>query len=41
MIEIKTNALAGWNLDNSYTALPEIFFRRMNPTLVRSPELVI
>lgn len=41
MIEIKTNALAGWNLDNSYTALPEIFFRRMNPTPVRSPELVI
>lgn len=30
-----------WNLDNSYARLPEIFFTRLTPKEVRSPELVI
>lgn len=32
---------AGWNLDNSYSRLPKAFFSSLNPTSVRSPELVI
>lgn len=32
---------AGWNLDNSYTRLPEIFFSKLNPEAVLSPELII
>lgn len=32
---------AGWNLDNSYALLPEVFFTRLNPTPVRTPELII
>lgn len=32
---------AGWNLDNSYTFLPDIFFSNTNPTPVRSPKLII
>ncbi|WP_026564396.1 protein adenylyltransferase SelO [Bacillus sp. UNC41MFS5] len=31
----------GWNFDNSYSRLPDIFFTRTEPTLVQSPELVI
>lgn len=31
----------GWNFDNSYVRLPELFFSRVNPTAVDSPELVI
>ncbi|UNC92465.1 protein adenylyltransferase SelO [Candidatus Contubernalis alkaliaceticus] len=31
----------GWNLDNSYARLPKSFFTRLNPTPVRSPELII
>ena len=31
----------GWNLDNSYSRLPEKFFTSTNPTPVRSPELII
>lgn len=31
----------GWNFDNSYARLPEIFFSRQNPTPVSSPKLVI
>ncbi|KAB2332299.1 YdiU family protein [Cytobacillus depressus] len=31
----------GWNLDNSYAHLPNKFFTAINPTSVRSPELVI
>ncbi|MUT65377.1 YdiU family protein [Paenibacillus sp. NEAU-GSW1] len=31
---------AGWHFDNSYAALPEIFFARQNPVPVRSPKLV-
>ncbi|WP_141604322.1 protein adenylyltransferase SelO [Terrilactibacillus laevilacticus] len=32
---------AGWNFDNSYTRLPELFFSSTNPTPVQSPKLVI
>lgn len=31
----------GWNFDNSYARLPESFFKRMNPTPVRSPKLIV
>ncbi len=41
MIEGKTAIKTGWNFDNSYSRLPESFFTRLNPTPVRSPELVI
>jgi len=30
-----------WNFDNSYARLPEFFFTSLNPTPVRSPELII
>ncbi|MED2040022.1 YdiU family protein [Bacillus wiedmannii] len=31
---------AGWNLDNSYTTLPQSFYTEIPPTPVSSPELV-
>lgn len=31
----------GWNLDNSYARLPEIFFKRHIPVPVSSPDLII
>ena len=31
----------GWNLDNSYARLPNLFFTRQNPTPVRGPKLII
>ncbi|WP_310366268.1 protein adenylyltransferase SelO [Neobacillus drentensis] len=31
----------GWNFDNSYARLPEIFFTSTNPTPVRLPQLII
>src|SRR6476620_6301274 len=31
----------GWNFDNSYARLPKSFFTLVNPTLVRSPKLII
>ncbi|WP_313343638.1 protein adenylyltransferase SelO family protein [Sedimentibacter sp.] len=36
-LKIKT----GWNLDNSYARLPEIFYRKVYPTPVRSPYMII
>lgn len=36
-----TKSKTGWNFDNSYANLPERFFTILNPTPVRSPELVI
>lgn len=41
MTERKAVIEAGWNLDSSYSRLPESFFARLNPTAVRSPKLVI
>ncbi|MGG3562793.1 YdiU family protein [Neobacillus rhizosphaerae] len=31
----------GWNFDNSYSRLPEAFYKSTNPTPVNSPQLVI
>ena len=31
----------GWNLDNSYSALPKIYYTSQEPTLVRQPNLII
>ncbi|MDT8860853.1 YdiU family protein [Alkalihalobacillus sp. MEB130] len=31
----------GWNFDNSYARLPEVFFSNTEPTSVRSPKLII
>ncbi len=31
----------GWNLDNSYSKLPDIFYTEQKPTPVRRPELVM
>ncbi|MEH6955985.1 protein adenylyltransferase SelO [Neobacillus drentensis] len=31
----------GWNFDNSYARLPEMFFTSINPTPVRLPQLII
>ncbi|GAE28535.1 selenoprotein O and cysteine-containing homologs [Halalkalibacter wakoensis JCM 9140] len=36
-----TNILSGWNFDNSYSRLPEIFYSSQNPTQVSSPELIV
>jgi uncharacterized protein YdiU (UPF0061 family) len=38
---INKNTNTGWNLDNSYSQLPKIFFTSLNPTPVSSPKLVI
>ncbi|MFC7320599.1 protein adenylyltransferase SelO [Halobacillus campisalis] len=38
MIQSKT---IGWNFDNSYARLPDIFFKKTEPTPVASPELVV
>lgn len=40
MSEKKTTIETGWNLDNSYAHLPKLFFSRLNPAPVRSPELI-
>lgn len=32
---------AGWNFDNSYARLPELFFTEVDPNRVREPELII
>ncbi len=31
----------GWNFDNSYSRLPDIFFSRLNPTPVRAPQFAV
>lgn len=35
------NRETGWNLDNSYARLPEIFYSSLDPTPVSSPKLTI
>ncbi len=32
---------AGWHFDNSYSRLPELFYARLNPTLVSSPSIAV
>ena len=39
--EMKEIKETGWRLDNSYARLPELFFTRLLPSRVRSPELII
>lgn len=41
MTELNTKTRSGWNMDNSYAGLPEIFFTRQQPTPVISPRLVV
>lgn len=41
MIDRKEIIETGWNLDNSYAHLPELFYTKLNPTPVCSPELLI
>ncbi|WP_069997258.1 protein adenylyltransferase SelO [Cellulosilyticum sp. I15G10I2] len=41
MTEKKTTTQTGWNLDNSYAHLPQLFFTSLNPTPVHAPKLVI
>lgn len=41
MTQIDTKIETGWNLDNSYTRLPKVFYSNQDPTPVPSPELVI
>ncbi|QYR19592.1 YdiU family protein [Paenibacillus sp. sptzw28] len=41
MKEEKTIIEAGWNFDNSYARLPELFFTSMGPAAVRSPKLAV
>lgn len=36
-----TNINAGWNFDNSYSGLPEMFYSRVEPNLVQDPGLVV
>jgi len=38
---INKDTNTGWNLDNSYAQLPQIFFTSLNPTPVSSPKLVV
>jgi len=41
MTENSTLLKTGWNFDNSYARLPEIFFSKQNPTPVQAPGLSI
>lgn len=41
MTEYSEKNNIGWNMDNSYARLPEIFYSKVRPTPVRLPELVI
>ncbi|WP_160035639.1 protein adenylyltransferase SelO [Paenibacillus sp. An7] len=37
----KESSDAGWNYDNSYSRLPDLFYTRQEPEPVRSPHLVV
>ncbi|TDF91031.1 protein adenylyltransferase SelO [Paenibacillus piri] len=41
MTEQKAIIDTGWNFDNSYARLPDLFFSRLSPPPVRSPKLII
>jgi uncharacterized protein YdiU (UPF0061 family) len=41
MTENKVIQKTGWNFDNSYAGLPELFYSRLQPTPVRSSKLVM
>lgn len=38
---VETMIKTGWNLENSYAQLPEVFFTKIKPTPVQSPKLVL
>ncbi|MGD9568944.1 MAG: YdiU family protein [Sedimentibacter sp.] len=38
---MKEQINTGWNLENSYASLPEIFYSKINPKKVPSPQLII
>ncbi|MFM9281153.1 protein adenylyltransferase SelO [Paenibacillus jiagnxiensis] len=40
MTENKVIQKAGWNFDNSYVELPQLFYSRLQPDSVRSPKLI-
>lgn len=37
----KTKINIGWNFDNSYARLPDVFFTKQSPDNVPSPKLII
>ena len=41
MTENKAKVEAGWNFDNSYARLQQLFFTRLSPSPVRSPKIII
>jgi uncharacterized protein YdiU (UPF0061 family) len=41
MLQTEAVIDAGWNLDNSYASLPEIFYAKQNPNPVPTPKLII
>lgn len=41
MVAIPGTIKTDWNLDNSYTRLPQAFYRKVRPTPVREPGLII
>lgn len=41
MINTNNKNSVGWNFENSYAKLPEFFYTKQNPALVRKPELVV
>lgn len=38
---VKNASDPGWQFDNSYARLPEVFYARLNPVPVRTPKLVV
>lgn len=40
-MSVKTIIKSGWNLESSYACLPKIFYKRVEPTAVKSPALVV
>ncbi|WP_353892834.1 YdiU family protein [Proteinivorax hydrogeniformans] len=41
MTDKKSTTNRGWNLENSYVKLPNLFYTKVKPTIVRAPKLVI
>ncbi|MBD1400689.1 protein adenylyltransferase SelO [Pelovirga terrestris] len=39
--EFATSAQTGWNFDNSYLKLPDMFYQRQAPVAVRDPQLTL
>ncbi|PKM85695.1 MAG: YdiU family protein [Firmicutes bacterium HGW-Firmicutes-11] len=40
-LQSESKANPGWNFNNSYTGLPDIFYTRIDPIAVRDPKLVV